>query len=318
MTQSLTLASGVYDLTVPLINGAVKIDGYDLTVLSEFQTVDDIFRRMLSNAEFDASELSLASYTVSRDQGDDRFIAIPVFCNRHFVFKNIMTRSDSGIKSPQDLAGRSLCGTEYQNTRWVWARGIIEELYGVKPSQIKWVTEKPERVPIKLPPEIKTEKLPPGMTTLEALENGTVDAAFSFFKPREGNIVCLFGNSKQEDIGYYQKTGMFPAMHTVVIKRELLDRNPSLASDLMTAYQKSKELSLSLRQTFIRQGGSSVVWLNESIREQSQLMGEDPFAYGLKANAKWLDKFLSYLVSEGLISKKPELSTMFVSSLLDT
>jgi len=318
MTQSLTLASGVYDLTVPLINGAVKIDGYDLTVLSEFQTVDDIFRRMLSNAEFDACELSLASYTVSRDQGDDRFIAIPVFCNRHFVFKNIMTRSDSGIKSPQDLAGRSLCGTEYQNTRWVWARGIIEELYGVKPSQIKWVTEKPERVPINLPPEIKTEKLPPGMTTLEALENGTVDAAFSFFKPREGNIVCLFGNSKQEDIGYYQKTGMFPAMHTVVIKRELLDRNPSLASDLMTAYQKSKELSLSLRQTFIRQGGSSVVWLNESIREQSQLMGEDPFAYGLKANAKWLDKFLSYLVSEGLISKKPELSTMFVSSLLDT
>lgn len=318
MTQSLTLASGVYDLTVPLINGAVKIDGYDLTVLSEFQTVDDIFRRMLSNAEFDACELSLASYTVSRDQGDDRFIAIPVFCNRHFVFKNIMTRSDSGIKSPQDLAGRSLCGTEYQNTRWVWARGIIEELYGVKPSQIKWVTEKPERVPINLPPEIKTEKLPPGMTTLEALENGTVDAAFSFFKPREGNIVCLFGNSKQEDIGYYQKTGMFPAMHTVVIKRELLDRNPSLASDLMTAYEKSKELSLSLRQTFIRQGGSSVVWLNESIREQSQLMGEDPFAYGLKANAKWLDKFLSYLVSEGLISKKPELSTMFVSSLLDT
>ncbi|MEK0325591.1 MAG: hypothetical protein QQN63_07785 [Nitrosopumilus sp.] len=318
MAQNLTLASGVYDLTVPLIDGLVKIDGYDLNVLSEFQTVDDIFRRMLSNAEFDACELSLSSYTVSRDQGDDRFIAIPVFCNRHFVFKNIMTRSDSGIKSPQDLEGRSLCGTEYQNTRWVWARGIIDELYGVKPSQIKWVTEKPERVPINLPPEIKTEKLPPGMTTLQALENGTVDAAFSFFKPKDGNIVCLFDNSKQEDIGYYLKTGMFPAMHTVVIKRELVDRDPSLPTKLMAAYQRAKELSLARRQTFIRQGGSSLIWLNEATREQSRLIGEDPFAYGLKANEKWLNKFLGYLVSEGLISNKPELSSMFASSLLET
>ncbi|MFQ6011377.1 MAG: hypothetical protein ACE5KG_04310, partial [Nitrososphaerales archaeon] len=168
------------------------------------------------------------------------------------------------------------------------------------------------------PSEIKTEMVPPGMTTLQALENGTVDAAFSFFKPREGNIICLFGDSKQEDIRYYQKTGMFPAMHTVVVKRELVDRNPSLPSLLMAAYQKAKELTLSNRQAFIRQGGSSVVWLGEAIGEQSRLMGEDPFPYGLKANEKWIDKFLGYLVMEGLIQKKPEISSLFASSLLET
>ena len=111
---------------------------------------------------------------------------------------------------------------------------------------------------------------------------------------------------------------MFPAMHTVVIKRELVDRDPSLPSKLMAAYQKAKELNSARIQTFIRQGGSSVVWLNEATKEQSRLMGDDPFAYGLKANEKWLNKFLSYLVTEGLISKKPELSSMFASSLLET
>ena len=288
-------------------------------MLSKFETIDHIFRRMLYHSEFDISEMSIASYTIARDRGDRRFIAIPIFLNRHFIHKSFYCLRDSNIRSVTDLVGKSIALPSYQNTRWVWARGILEDLYGITPDQIRWFAEHPERIELNLPPGVELNLLPSGMGASQALENGTVDSILYFARPwivNNKNIVKLFSDSRQEEINYYQKTNIFPPMHTVILKREILERSPWVASSLMQAYQASKDLCYQTVKKSGMAGGSTTIWMYESSLDQAAILGDDPYKFGIKENKHTLDVLFEYLLKQGLISSKPEVNDLFAKNAL--
>jgi len=217
----LTLACGRYDRTQPLIDGRVQPAGVDLTFLP--LRPGETFWRMLNHGEFDASEMSLSSYTILRSEGDTRFIAIPVFPSRVFRHSAVYVRADSRIERPEDLKGKRVGVGDYQMTAAVWVRGFLTHEYGVTPKDIVWVTGKPIRS-IKPPDGITLESIPAD-TTLEAmLERGEIDALMSVMIP-DGlgkTIRRLFRDSRQVEIAYYNKTRIFPIMHTLVPENEPL------------------------------------------------------------------------------------------------
>ena len=312
MTEKLTLACGVYDLTYPLINGLVESEGIDLNILSNFRSIDH-FERMYAYSEFDVCEFSLTLHLISWDRGDRRFIGLPILLNRQFVQKNLYRKIDSGISVPKDLEGRSVGLPIYQNARWIWTRGILEDYYGVETNKIKWYTERPERLDLKMPPDVKLEQLPRGMTSVEALETGLIDAIGSFRNPNSKQVTKLFPNIRAEEKKYFQKTKMLPAMHIIVVKREILERSPWVAQALMRAFQRSKELCYEIRDKLSEQGGSSNIWMNDNLTEQNELLGNDPYPFGLKDNRAELKLWADYSQRQGFISSKPDIPSLFAT-----
>lgn len=310
MKEQLTLACAKYDTTLPLINGEVKAEGIDLNILSDFQTNRIQFiEHMYANSEFDISEYSIPVQFISWERGDRRFRIIPVFTTRAFFHRNIMVRSDSKIKKPKDLEGKSIAVPIAQNGRWMWTRGVFDDFYGVSVKTIKWFTERPERINLKLP-NMQIKRLPEGMSSAAALEAGLVDAIGSFDPQPSKKIVPLFKNPKEEEIKYYRRTKIFPIMHVLAIKNEILERSPWVAQSIMQAMQKSKQIAYETRDKLAPQNGSINIW-NDGLRDQYEVFGEDPFPYGLDVNMHTLETWASYLRKQGYITKKPDIRSMF-------
>src|SRR5436189_1135186 len=176
----LTLACGRYDRTQALIDGRVKIEGIDeLTYLA--LRPGETFWRMLNHEEFDASEMSLSSYTILRSEGDTRFIAIPVFPSRVFRQNALYLRADSPIREPRELKGKRLGVGDYQMTAAVWTRGFLEHEYGVATRDVEWLVGKPIRA-ITQPPDVRI-RIQQGANLEQLLERGDIDALMSVMIP---------------------------------------------------------------------------------------------------------------------------------------
>ena len=217
----LSVAIGDYDRNRPLIDGAVQIDGVDPV----FMTLDpeEIFFRAFRYADFDICELSLSSFTVKTAQGDNAYVGIPAFLSRAFRHTSIYVRTDR-IKTPKDLIGKRIGLPEYQLTANVWARAVLEDDYGVKPSEIIWVRGgieepgRPEKIKIKLPPEIRLEQAPEGKSLAALLEAGEIDGliaprAPSCYDRGHPHVGWLFPDPTKVATEYYRRTGIFPIMH---------------------------------------------------------------------------------------------------------
>ena len=191
----------------------------------------------------------------------------------------------------------------------MWTRGVFDDFYGVSVNKIKWLTERPERIKVKLP-KTQIKRLPEGMTSVAALEDGLVDAIGSFDRPESKKIVRLFKDSKEEEIKYYRRTKIFPIMHALAIKNEILERSPWVAQSIMQAMQKSKQIAYETRDKLAPQNGSINIW-NDGLRDQYEVFGEDPFPYGLDVNMHTLETWASYLRKQGYITKKPDIRSMF-------
>src|SRR5271169_1425088 len=192
----LTIACGRYDRTQPLIDGRVEPEGVDLTFIP--LRPGETFWRMLNHGEFDASEMSLSSYTILRSEGDTRFIAIPVFPSRVFRHSAVYLRADSKIERPQDLKGKRIGVGDYQMTAAVWVRGFLMHEYGVHPRDITWVTGNPVRA-ITPPTGVRIEPLPPH-TTLETMLGPGESVALATVVIPEGlckTVPRLFHNSRK-------------------------------------------------------------------------------------------------------------------------
>src|SRR5262245_12457739 len=225
----LTLACGPYDRTLALQEGTIKPDGIELTYLARQPA--EIFWRMLQYQEFDVSELSLSNYTTLVDRGNAPFIAIPVFPSRVFRHGYIFINTQSGIKEPRDLIGKRGGVPEYTMTAAVYARGMLEHEYGVKPSDVQWVQGRAERITRELPPDVKVTQGPPGRDLGDLLEAGEIDFMMTANNPvsfRRGasNVQRLFPDYKTVEQDYYRRTKIYPIMHTVAIRRDVYDANP--------------------------------------------------------------------------------------------
>jgi len=321
----LTLACPPYDRVQALKDGSVVPEGIELNFLP--MVVEEVFWRQLRYGEFDVSECSLSSYAMIRARGDNRFIAIPVFTSRFFRHSCIFINTHKGIKSPEDLRGKIAGVPEYQMTAPVWQRGILADEYGVYPRDISWRSggqEEPgrvDKVPMALPPDIHHEPIPDDKTLSQMLDNGEIDALFCAYTPScfqngSPNVARLFPNFREMEEDYFQRTGIFPIMHTIIIRREVYEAHRWVAMSLYKAFCQAKEIVM--RNFDITSAlYTTLPWMTDEVERSRRILGNDFWPYGIEANRKTLETFLRYHYEQGLSSRKISLEELFAPETMD-
>jgi len=314
----LTLACGPYDRTQALRDGTIRPEGIDLNYVT-LQPAE-IFWRMLQFKEFDASEMSLSNHTTLLSTGDTPFVAIPVFPSRVFRHGYFFINTGKGIEKPADLKGKRGGVPEYSMTAAVYMRGLLQHEYGVKPSEIEWVQGRAARLKHGLPSDVRLSQAAHGAELGDMLERGEIDFLMTANNPlafRRGasNIRRLFPNYRQVEQDYYRRTKIYPIMHTVVIRRDIHERNPWAALNLYTAFCRAKEHCY----RWLSETGSpkaSFAWLQPLIEEERAIIGPDWYPYGIGQNRASIEALLQYTHEQGLSERRLELEELFVPSTL--
>jgi 4,5-dihydroxyphthalate decarboxylase len=306
----LTLACGDYDLLRPLIQGAPLAPGIELNVLT--MASPERHGRMLRHQEFDVCELSLVGYLVARDNAKP-FTAIPVFPHRRFRHGYVVKRAGCGIEKPSDLNGKRVGLDTLQNSAGLWMRGILQDHYGVDLKSIEWWCQEEEDVPFQPAAWMKLHRVPAGKDIDRMLLEGELEAAIypeTLPSIRSGSpkVGLLFPDPKKAEIDYFRKSGIFPIMHTVVIRNEILEKHPWVAISLVQGFQKAKELCYRRMQD---PRSFALVWPHELLREQAALFGKDPWPYNLEDNRKALEAVVRYEFEQGMIREKPAIEELF-------
>jgi 4,5-dihydroxyphthalate decarboxylase len=322
----LSLACWDYDRTRALMDGSVRPDGVELTYLN--LPVEETFFRMLRNREFDVAEMSLSSYTVSMFREPRPFVAIPVFPSRFFRHSSIYINANAGIREPKDLIGKRIGTPEYQMTAPVWIRGILSEHYGVPVDSATYFTggeEEPgrsEKIKLDLPPRIKVQPIGETQTLASMLASGEIDALYtarmpSTFSMQGGSVRRLFPNYKEIEQEYYRKTGIFPIMHTVAIRRDVYEGNRWIAQSLYKAFVEAQERTYEdLYMTAALK--AMLPWLTSHVEETRELMGDDFWSYGLPPNRATLATFLRYHHEQGLSKRLLEPHELFAPEAMES
>ena len=310
----LTLACGDYEILRPLIGGKVEVDGVDLTVLTDMDSATRHWR-FLRNGEFDVAEVSSSSYLAAFDN-DWPFRAIPVFPHRRFRHGFMFINTGKGISKPTDLIGRKIGVKTMMTSAVLWMRGILQHEYGVPLSSIEWFEELDDDVEITLPADIRCTRLPSDKSVETMLAEGELDAVLhsDFIKPflaRDPRVARLFPDMKAEEMAYYKKTGIFPIMHVVGLRRALVEQHPWLAINLFRAFNESKVIAMRrmANPRIVPLALYRAVW-----EEQERIFGPDPWEYGLsEKNRKVLETLVGYSHEQGLIKKRPTLDELFLN-----
>lgn len=307
----LTLATVDYDHVRDLVHGIVRPEGMALTSL--VLPVEEIFYRFTKNLEWDVSEMSFGKYTSLASQGDTPMVAIPVFPSRVFRHSAIYVRKDRGIRTPKDLENRTIAIPEWAQTAGIYVRGILAENYGVDLTSIRWVQAgvnepgRAEKVDLKLPAGIRYESRPD--TSLSAmLANGEADGAISARVPAsflagDGSIVRLFPDHRNEEMRFFQKTGIFPIMHVFVLRRAVFERHPWAAMTLFNAFEEAKRRSVE-RLRDVTASRVPLPWAPTLAEEFDPVFGADAFPYGVEANRVTLDAFCRFAHDQGVTHRR--------------
>jgi len=307
VTLALSLACSECDRTQGLRDGSVPVEGVSLTCIG--LAVEEVFHRMVRHAEFDAAELSLSSYVLSLQQGAP-FLAVPAFPSRMFRHSGIYVNAGSGIREPADLAGRTVGLAEYQLTANIWIRGILQEHYGVPVASVAYRTGglhapgRTEKLPVSLPADIRVAPIGGGQTLAEMLVAGEIDALYTPrtpapFAQRRPEVRRLFPDFAQEEGRYFAKTGIFPIMHTVVLRRALYQQHPWLAQALSKAFEAARRQALDgIDETATLK--YMLPWLHAEVARTRSLIGDDYWPYGVAQNQHVLETFLRYSFEQGL------------------
>jgi 4,5-dihydroxyphthalate decarboxylase len=322
---SLSVAIGDYDRTRALIDGSVAIDGVDPVYMP--LVPEEIFFRAFRAAEFDICELSLSSYAIKTAQGDCPYIAVPAFVSRAFRHNAVYVRTDR-IKKPADLKGKKVGVPEYQLTANVWARAFLDDDYGVKPADIHWIRGgieqpgRPEKLTVKLPAGVRLDNAPEGATISALLEAGEIDG---FIAPRppsriekaHPHIGWLFPDPAAVEKDYFKRTGFFPIMHVLGIRRALAEQHPWLPGAVLKAFERAKAIALEkLADTAATK--VTLPFVEEMLRDARAFMGEDFWSYGVAPNRKVLDYFLGQHHAQGLSSRRLSVDELFHPATYET
>lgn len=314
----LNFACGPYDRTQALRDGTVGVEGVDLNYIA-LQPAE-IFWRQLQYREFDASEMSLSNYCSLVSTGESPFVAIPVYPSRVFRHGYFFVNTSKGITTGADLRGKRGGVPEYSMTAAVYMRGLMQHEFGVAPSEVEWVQGRADRLGRKLPADVTLTQAPAGVELGDLLERGEIDFMMTANNPlsfRRGsaNVDRLFPDYVAREKDYYARTRIYPIMHTVVIRRDVLERHPWVALNLYHALCRAKDLCL--RQ--LAEAGSpkaSFAWLQPQVEEEKRVIGEDWYPYGIENNRPTLEALLQYNYEQGLSDRLVRVEDLFAPSTL--
>jgi 4,5-dihydroxyphthalate decarboxylase len=316
------LASGLYDRMQALYTGEVKPRGIDLN----FIVNDDprnIFNRMSATQEFDVAEMSCSDYIarLSVQKEKTPFIAIPVYPARCFRHGYITVDRRAGIREPKDLEGKRVGLPRYTMTATVWIRGILQHEFGVDLSKIHWVEGQingaglhgePGVMPLLREVPITVNQT--GRSLSDLIDKREIDAVIGTSVPdsrhHNPDIVRLFPDFREREKEYYRRTGQFPIMHCIVIRRSLYEQHPFIAKSLFEAFCESKHIAIR-HMRYIAIPRYMLPWMHDDIDEIDAVFGRDPFPYGIEAGRRNFEAFQQYMVEHGILAKAMPVESLF-------
>jgi 4,5-dihydroxyphthalate decarboxylase len=325
----LSLIMGANDRSRPVLNGTVKADGIELVTTTAHPS--EIFWRQLHFQEFDVSEMSLSSLLMTIAHGNRDWIGLPIFTARRFFHTWAWVRTDRGIQQPQDLKGKRVGVPEYQQTAALWSRGVLKHEFGVEPEDLEWWMERTEErshgaaTGFQPPAGVRFHRIPGSESIGTMLVEGKLDATLLYLSDNnlvdrsrvtlEGNpnFRLLFPDPHAEGQRYFEKTGIFPINHGMVVRRSIYEQHPWVALNLFNAFRQAKERVA----TRMRELTSTHVELGLLGPNARQALAVDPYPYGVRSNQKVLETVAQYSYEQGLTPRVMHMDEIFAPSTLD-
>ena len=309
-----------YDITLPLLEGRVPIDGVTLKPVKASSMINKEDAK-LKAGDFGLMDLNIGYFLPALEAGWE-IIGLPVFSKRKPVYQLIFCHADSGIHTPLDLAGKRIGSRTYRTALTVWARGLLKEHYGVDFSKVQWLLQAKEVFPVH-DANVKIDYVDESKNMSQRLIAGELDAIITdisdtkMFENLEGDpkIKRLFPDYLTEDKKLYRQTGIFTPVHMIVMSRKLDREHPELAGKFYAAFEQAKALAYD--DILSDRGGFSVVYLREAMKQQLAAWG-DPWKYGVKANRSTIDAFIKYNVEQGMVRAAPTYGQIFAAATIDT
>jgi 4,5-dihydroxyphthalate decarboxylase len=314
----ITIATWDYDRVRALVDGRVRVEGCDVNYLT--MPVEECFERAFFHGEFDVAEIGFSPYLIALSRGICPYVAIPAFLSRMFRHSVVYIRTDRGIERPADLRGKRVGVPEYQMSAVLWFRGYLQDDHGIAAQDIQWVQaglENPgrrDKFPLNLPdgfPLVSRNDV----TLNDMLVSGELDAVMSARRPPcfiagHPKVQRLFPDYRAVERDYYRKSGLFPIMHAVGVKRELLEKHRWLAASLYKAFLQAKRLSEAefAETTALKIG---LPWINAEYDATKDAMGPDFWSYGVTENHKALSTMARYSYEQGLALRIVDVAEMF-------
>ncbi len=320
---SITIASWDYDRVRALTDGRVRVEGCDANYVT--MPVEELFERAFFHGEFEVAEIGFSPFLIALSRGPTPYVAVPVFLSRMFRHSAAYIRNDRGIEGPADLRGKRIGVPEYQMSAVMWFRGYLQDEFGIQPKDINWVQaglENPgrrDKFPLNLPDGFPlTSRNDVSLSAM--LADGELDGVISARRPScfvsgHPKIRRLFPDYRAAERDYFRRTGIFPIMHALGIRRDIYDKNRWLAASLYKAFLKAKRLADAefVETTALKIG---LPWITAEYEATTKVMGQDFWSYGVDANRKTLAIMARYSYEQGLAVRLVDVDEMFAEGNL--
>jgi 4,5-dihydroxyphthalate decarboxylase len=332
---SLSFVSNFNERVEPLMNGTIEANGIE--IIPTYSHPSETFWRQLKFQEFEVAEMSMSSYLIARSRNVD-MIALPIFPSRRFFHAELSYHVDSGVKQPGDLVGKRIGVGEYQQTAALWARGVLDHDFGVSQYKVDWHMERTDELShggatgFTPPPRISFHRIPPDKSMASMLVNHELDAApvaghlsravnvidrSTRIRGSEGDwskVKPLFSDQIAEARRFFTKYGFVPVNHTYIIRGDVYRANPGLAVRLYEAFVKAKSHAA---ETLLERIPAALIFGAEYLAMTEEILGEDPFPYGIKANTAMLETIIAYSHEQGLTPRKMTIEELFAEETLE-
>jgi 4,5-dihydroxyphthalate decarboxylase len=319
----ITIATWDYDRVRALTDGRVQVEGCDINYLT--MPVEECFERAYFHGEFEVAEIGFSPYLIALSRGITPYVAVPAFLSRTFRHSAVYIRSDRGIASPADLRGKRVGVPEYQMSAVMWFRGYLQDEFGIAVNDINWVQaglETPgrrDKFPLNLPDGFPLVSVS-DRTLSGMLAGGELDAVMSARQPScflagHPMVRRLFPDYRAAERDYYRKSGLFPIMHAVGVRRDVLEKHRWLAASVYKAFAQAKRLAdAEFAETAALKVG--LPWLTAEYEATVEVMGRDFWPYGIAANHKTLSTMARYSYEQGLAVRLLTVEEMFAEGNL--
>ena len=320
----LTVATWDYDRTRALADGRVGIEGCDVNYLT--MKVEEILERAFFHGEFEVAEIGFSPYLITLSRGTARYVAVPAFLSRMFRHSAVYIRTDRGIAGPADLKGKRVGVPEYQMSAALWVRGFLNDEYAVAAHDMEWVQAgleqggRRDKFPLNLPAGFPLASAPDTDTLSAMLADGRLDAVISARRPScfitgHPEVARLFPDYRAAERDYYRRSGHFPIMHAVGIRRDVAEQHPWLPASVMKAFAQAKRMAdEDLAETTALKIG--LPWVTAELDATRDVMGPDFWSYGAEANRKTLEAMARYSYEQGLAVRPLSVEEMFAPGTL--